>query len=187
MTGGAVVLAFVFSAAIGIFFGFYPAQKASKMDPPASATKPVQFGNVVPTGMVPLSMTTSTKGPIAPIAVVVLVLVPFLGNHVIAEREKASVAYAVSLSGYSLIAAVLVLTVMIAPLMIAIFSDGLRSVPSTVVAIGMLGFLLAVSFVRFRAAWVLGNFFEYPVWLIGGFLVPLLSMAAAASSDQHSN
>jgi ABC-2 type transport system permease protein len=30
-----------------------------------------------------------------------------------------------------------------------------------------------VSFVRFRAAWVLGNFFEYPVWLICGFLVPL--------------
>ena len=26
---------------------------------------------------------------------------------------------------------------------------------------------------RFRAAWVLGNFFEYPVWLISGFLVPL--------------
>ena len=36
-----------------------------------------------------------------------------------------------------------------------------------------LGFLFAVSFVRFRAAWVLGNFFEYPVWLICGFLVPL--------------
>jgi ABC-2 type transport system permease protein len=33
--------------------------------------------------------------------------------------------------------------------------------------------LFAVSFVRFRAAWVLGNFFEYPVWLICGFLVPL--------------
>ena len=38
---------------------------------------------------------------------------------------------------------------------------------------GGLGFLFAVSFVRFRAAWVLGNFFEYPVWLICGFLVPL--------------
>jgi ABC-2 type transport system permease protein len=43
----------------------------------------------------------------------------------------------------------------------------------TVLAFGSLGFLFAVSFVRFRAAWVLGNFFEYPVWLICGFLVPL--------------
>ena len=45
--------------------------------------------------------------------------------------------------------------------------------PATVVAIGMLGFLLAVSFVRYRTAWALGNLLEYPVWLICGFLVPL--------------
>jgi ABC-2 type transport system permease protein len=47
------------------------------------------------------------------------------------------------------------------------------SIFGTVLSFGGLGFLFAVSFVRFRAAWVLGNFFEYPVWLIGGFLVPL--------------
>ena len=41
-----------------------------------------------------------------------------------------------------------------------------------------LGLLFAVSFVRFRAAWVLGNFFEYPVWLICGFLVPLSLLPA---------
>jgi ABC-2 type transport system permease protein len=43
----------------------------------------------------------------------------------------------------------------------------------TVVSIGMLGFLLSVSFVRYRTAWALGNLLEYPVWLICGFLVPL--------------
>ena len=47
------------------------------------------------------------------------------------------------------------------------------SIIGTVLAFAGLGFLFAVSFVRFRAAWVLGNFFEYPVWLICGFLVPL--------------
>jgi ABC-2 type transport system permease protein len=47
------------------------------------------------------------------------------------------------------------------------------AIVGTVLAFGGLGFLFAVSFVRFRAAWVLGNFFEYPVWLICGFLVPL--------------
>ncbi|MFN0155038.1 MAG: ABC transporter permease [Gaiella sp.] len=42
-----------------------------------------------------------------------------------------------------------------------------------VLAIGMTGFLFAVAFARFRQAWALGNMLEYPVWLIGGFLVPL--------------
>ena len=48
------------------------------------------------------------------------------------------------------------------------------SIVGTVLSFGALGFLFAVSFVRFRAAWALGNIFEYPVWLIGGFLVPLV-------------
>jgi ABC-2 type transport system permease protein len=47
------------------------------------------------------------------------------------------------------------------------------AIVGTVLAFGGLGFLFAVSFVRYRFAWVLGNFFEYPVWLICGFLVPL--------------
>jgi ABC-2 type transport system permease protein len=47
------------------------------------------------------------------------------------------------------------------------------AVPATVVAIGMLGFLLSVTVVRYRTAWALGNAFEYPVWLVCGFLVPL--------------
>ena len=47
------------------------------------------------------------------------------------------------------------------------------AVVGTVLSFGALGFAFAVTFVRFRAAWALGNLFEYPVWLIGGFLVPL--------------
>ncbi|MBI5575838.1 MAG: ABC transporter permease [Deltaproteobacteria bacterium] len=33
ISGGAILLAFGFSAAVGVFFGFYPARKASRMDP----------------------------------------------------------------------------------------------------------------------------------------------------------
>ncbi len=78
----------------------------------------------------------------------VLVVVPYIDNHLISQSEKASVAYVISLSGNSLLAAVLVLTVMIAPLMTAIFADGLRSVPS-----GWLEGSLALGVNRWRTHW----------------------------------
>jgi ABC-2 type transport system permease protein len=43
----------------------------------------------------------------------------------------------------------------------------------TVLTIGALGFLMAVSFVGSRRAWALGSALEYPVWLVCGFLVPV--------------
>src|SRR6478672_4027732 len=78
----------------------------------------------------------------------VLVLVPFIGNHLVTEGQKASVAGVISLSGYSLLAAVVVLTVMIAPLMVSIFSDGLRSVKP-----GWLEGSLALGVNRWRTTW----------------------------------
>jgi phosphate transport system permease protein len=78
----------------------------------------------------------------------VLVLVPFIGNHLVSEGQKASVAGVISLSGYSLMAAVLILTVMIAPLMVSIFSDGLRSVRP-----GWLEGSLALGVNRWRTTW----------------------------------
>jgi ABC-type phosphate transport system permease subunit len=78
----------------------------------------------------------------------VLVLVPFIGNHLVTEPQKASVAGVISLSGYSLLAAVLILTVMIAPLMVSIFSDGLRSVRP-----GWLEGSLALGVNRWRTIW----------------------------------
>ena len=47
------------------------------------------------------------------------------------------------------------------------------SVVATVVSIGMVGFLMAVTSVRYRTAWALGTAFEEPVWLICGFLLPV--------------
>ena len=78
----------------------------------------------------------------------VLVLVPFIGNHLVSEPQKASVAGVISLSGYSLLAAVAVLTVMIAPLMVSIFSDGLRAVRP-----GWLEGSLALGVNRWRTTW----------------------------------
>ncbi len=78
----------------------------------------------------------------------VLVIVPFIGNHLVTESQKASVAGVISLSGYSLLAAVMILTVMIAPLMVSIFSDGLRSVRP-----GWLEGSLALGVNRWRTTW----------------------------------
>lgn len=61
--------------------------------------------------------------------VALLVLVPFVGNHVISGEEKESVQYVIQLDGTGLIVGVLVLTVMISPIMIAIVTDALHSVP----------------------------------------------------------
>jgi ABC-type phosphate transport system permease subunit len=78
----------------------------------------------------------------------VLVLVPFIGNHLVTEHQKASVAGVISLTGYSLMAAILILTIMIAPLMVSIFSDGLRSVKP-----GWVEGSLALGVNRWRTTW----------------------------------
>jgi ABC-2 type transport system permease protein len=47
------------------------------------------------------------------------------------------------------------------------------TIVATVLGLAMIGFLLAVTVVRYRTAWALGNLLEYPGWLICGFLVPV--------------
>lgn len=60
----------------------------------------------------------------------VLVLVPFVGNHLISTSRKESVIYVVQLSGNSVLVAVAILTVMITPIMVALIVVALRAVPS---------------------------------------------------------
>ena len=47
------------------------------------------------------------------------------------------------------------------------------AVPATVLALGMLGLVLASVFVRFRHANGLTNLLDYPMWLASGLLVPV--------------
>ena len=84
----------------------------------------------------------------------ILVLVPFLGNHVITTHEKESVQNVVQLTGAGLAVTAVILTVMITPIMIALICEALSSVPPSwregAVALG-LNPLRAVRAVTLRA------------------------------------
>jgi ABC-type phosphate transport system permease subunit len=84
----------------------------------------------------------------------ILVLVPFVGNHIITAHEKASVQNVVQLTGAGLGVTVVILTIMITPIMIALICEALASVPPSwregAVALG-LNPLRAVRAVTLRA------------------------------------
>ena len=61
----------------------------------------------------------------------VLVLVPFVGNHLITSAQKASVQNVVELTGAGLSVTIVILTVMITPIMVALICEALTSVPSS--------------------------------------------------------
>jgi ABC-type phosphate transport system permease subunit len=155
ITGGAVVLAFVSSLFVAVFaVEFAPAWMKALLGPT------IRLLASVP------SVIYGLLG--------VLVLVPYLGNHVISEHEKASVAYAIQLSGPGLLAAVLVLTVMIAPLMVAIFADGLRAVPP-----GWLEGSLALGVNRWRTFWKIGVRTARPAFVAGTVLATARALGEA--------
>jgi phosphate transport system permease protein len=110
ITGGAVVIAFVCSLFISVFIVEFAPPPMKRILEPV-----VRLLASVP------SVIYGLLG--------VLVLVPFLDNDVITQSEKASVSPTISLTGYGLLTGILILTIMIAPIMVAVFSDGLRAVP----------------------------------------------------------
>jgi phosphate transport system permease protein len=78
----------------------------------------------------------------------ILVLVPFVGEHLIGAGMKESVAYVVQLDGTSVLVGSALLTVMITPIMIAIVVDALRSIPR-----GWTEGAAALGVNRWRAMW----------------------------------
>jgi len=80
----------------------------------------------------------------------ILVLVPLVGNHVVTEGMKRSVAYVVQLDGTSMLVGAAVLTVMVTPIMIAIVVDALRAVPR-----GWTEGAAALGVNRWRAMWTI--------------------------------
>jgi ABC-type phosphate transport system permease subunit len=104
----------------------------------------------------------------------VVVLVPFIGNNLVTEEQKESVAGVISLTGYSLLAAITVLTVMIAPLMVSIFSDGLRSVKP-----GWLEGSLALGVNRWRTTWKIGVRTARPAIVAGTVLATARAIGEA--------
>jgi len=80
----------------------------------------------------------------------ILVLVPFVGNHLISIERKESVIYVVQLSGASLFVAVVILTVMITPIMVALIVVALRSVP-----VGWREGSAALGVNRWRTIWTI--------------------------------
>ncbi len=85
----------------------------------------------------------------------VLVLVPFVGNHIVSSSEKAKYASEVQLNGYSLAVTVVILAVMITPIMVALICEALATVPKAwregAIALG-LNPLRAILAVVVRAA-----------------------------------
>jgi phosphate transport system permease protein len=61
----------------------------------------------------------------------ILVFVPFVGNHIISAGEKTSLQNTVELTGAGLGVAIVILTVMITPIMIALICEALVSVPNS--------------------------------------------------------
>ena len=104
----------------------------------------------------------------------VLVLVPFVGNHLINEGQRESVAGVISLSGYSLVVATLILTVMVAPIMISIFSDALRAVRP-----GWVEGSLALGVNRWRTIWKISVSTARPAIIAGTVLATARALGEA--------
>ena len=153
VTGSAVVLSFVAALFVAVFIvEFAPAWMRRVLEPI------VRLLASVPSVIMGL----------------VGVLVPFIGQHVITDEARRSVSYIISLSGYSLMAGVIILSLMIAPLMVAVFVDGLRSVPR-----GWIEGSLGLGINRWRTFWKIGVRTARPALVAGTVLATARGLGEA--------
>lgn len=110
VTSGAVLIGIVFALFAAIFIvEFAPPRIASLLEPV------VRLLAAVP------SVVYGLIG--------ILVIVPWVGEHLISLERKESVSNVIQLDGSSLGVGIMILTIMIVPIMIAIVVDALRAVP----------------------------------------------------------
>ncbi len=128
-TGMAVVIGLVFSVLAAIFIVEFAPDRLR--------------GVIVPVVRLLAAVPSVIYGLIG-----ILVLVPFVGNHIINQGDKESVQFIVQLTGASLGVSVVILTGMIVPIMIAIIVDALYAVPR-----GWKEGAVALGVNRWRAMW----------------------------------
>jgi phosphate transport system permease protein len=108
----------------------------------------------------------------------IVVLVPFIANHLITARESAEMTPVISLSGQGLLAGVIVLAIMICPIMIATFAEGLRAVPRN-----WLEGSLALGVNRWRTFWLIAVRTARPALIAGTVLATARALGEAIALE----
>jgi phosphate ABC transporter permease protein PstC len=104
----------------------------------------------------------------------ILVVVPFVRDHLISEQMRLDVAGVIQLNGAGLFVAVLILTIMIVPIMIAINVDALSSVPR-----GWREGAVALGVNRWRAMWTVTIRASRPAIIAGAVLATARALGEA--------
>ena len=78
----------------------------------------------------------------------ILVIAPWVNNHLISASQRKSVEFVIPLTGPGLLVATVILTLMITPIMISLVTEALRSIPR-----GWREGSLALGVNRWRAMW----------------------------------
>ena len=154
-TGLAVVFAMVFSVLAAIFVvEFAPARLRAV---------------IVPVVRLLAAVPSVIYGLIG-----ILVLVPFVGNHIVSASDKKSVEFIIPLTGASLLVSIVILTIMIVPIMIAINVDALYSVPR-----GWKEGAVALGVNRWRAMWTVSVRAARPAFIAGAVLAAARALGEA--------